>query len=102
MGMAPLKRMTYILEALRWALLSERDPFQVRIDACRASLYALTRQARDAVLETQREAFRELARAELAQIEALELERLRVFVHATAGLIAVFLLAGWAVLAVLI
>lgn len=100
--MSVTKRLGYVWNALRWALLSERDPFQVRIDACRASLYALTRQARDAVRETQRDAFRDLARAELKQIEALELERLRVFVHAMAGLIAIFLLTGWAVLALLV
>jgi len=102
MGMYVTKRLRYVWNALRWALLSERDPFQVRIDACRASLYALTRQARDAVRDTQRDAFRELARAELEQIEALELERMRLFIHAAAGLAFLFLALSWAVLALLV
>jgi len=99
--MSVTKRLRYVWNALRWALLSERDPFQVRIDACRAAMYTWARAARDAAIAKQREEFRTLAREELRQIEALELERLRVFVHATVGLVIAFFLVSWGVLSLL-
>ena len=100
--MSSRKRLSYILNALQWALFAESDPIQGRIDACKAELYAAVRAARDAAELQVREEFRSIARYELQNIEALELERMRLFIHAAAGLTFLFLAMSWAVLGLLV
>ncbi len=93
--MPAFQRIQYVLEALRWALFSEQDPIQARIDACKSEVYECVRKARDARRISQRKTLREQARIELKQIQELETERLRLFWHSLIGLSICFGLILW-------
>ena len=100
--MSAFQRIQYVLEALKWALFSDQDPIQERIDACKSSVYECVRKARDARRISLRESLRDQARIELRQIEKLETERLRLLWYSLIGLSICFGLILWITLLALV